>query len=238
MRMASVGHLIRDLLYPPNAGCIACGRLRVDEQRWGLCRDCAQTLAVLVPPFCPRCGKPGWMLTCPECAILPPDALDGMRSAYDYEGTAGALARALKYRSIAPAAQALADGMASMLPDGEVDALVPVPLHKSRQRRRGYNQSDILCDALSARIGVPVLHALRRARATRTQTRLSPGDRAQNVRGAFECAASTAGMRLLLIDDVLTTGATARACAAALKEGGVARVYLLTAARAGAHLDV
>lgn len=235
--MATAGALIRDLLYPRDAGCIACGRMRVDEAAWGLCHACAQALVPLEGPFCPRCGSPGWMLTCPECAIRPLDALDGSVAAYEYAGTAAALVRALKYRSIAPAVEALADGMASVAGDRAMDALVPVPLHRSRERRRGYNQSTLLSEAVSLRTGLPILHALLRERPTRTQTRLSHDERAQNVLGAFCCVQPVQGLRLLLIDDVLTTGATAVSCAAALVQGGAAEVRLLAAARAGAHTD-
>ncbi len=232
MRMASFRDGVTSLLYPGRAVCIACGALRVDHDRWPLCADCARALTPLAPPFCPVCGRPGWVMECPDCVTRPPDALDGRAAAFAYEKTARTLVRALKYHAVVPAAGALADGMLTVLPRGRYGALVPVPLYRTRERRRGFNQADALCRELSRETGLPVLKAVARERNTRTQTRLSREGRAENVRGAFRVCAPVTGLSLLLIDDVLTTGATALACAEALKEAGARRVFLLTAARA------
>lgn len=231
MRMAALGDLIGRLLYPPQAVCIACGRMRVDVPRYGLCAECAGQLQLPEPPFCPRCGRPGWAIECPDCLTEPLYALDGRRSAYPYAQTAQRLVSALKYQSVAMAAEALADGMAAIAPAG-MDMIVPVPLHSRRRRHRGYNQAEVLGRALACRMGLPVVDAVVRNRSTRTQTELSRTERAQNVSGAFSPLLDVAGRSILLVDDVLTTGATAEACAAALKEGGAKRVLLLTAARA------
>lgn len=235
--MQKILQKITSFLYPKDAICITCGALRVDNTAWSLCAACTEDLKPLEPPFCPRCGRPGWGMVCPECQMLPTDALDARCSGYFYDGTARKLVRALKYQGIAHAAEALADGMANVLPDGAFDALVPVPLHRSRQRVRGFNQAMLLSTALSKRTGLPVLEAVKRLRRTTTQTRLSRDMRAQNVAGAFEVHADVQGLSLLLIDDVLTTGATALACAGALKASGAARVVLWTAARADLSQD-
>lgn len=232
MRMAAIRALIARALYPENACCIVCGRLRVDDRAWALCEDCAAGLALLEGPFCPRCGAVGWAVECPDCAVRQPGAMDACLAAYPYEGVAGGLVRALKYSAVHAAAAALADGMAAVLADKGYDVLLPVPLHRGRQRQRGFNQADVLCRALSARTGMPIADALQRTRATRTQTELSLAGRAQNVRGAFEVTSPVKGMSILLVDDVLTTGATAGACAAALKDAGARRVALLAATRA------
>ncbi len=237
MHMAALRDSVRRLLYPDDAVCIACGALRVDDTERHLCRACAESLAPLAPPFCPRCGKSGWATECPDCLTRKPDALDTRASAYAYGGAARQLVRALKYSAVAPAADALAAAMVQALPIGRVDALVPVPLHRRRQRVRGFNQAALLCAALSAHTGLPVLDALIRPRATQTQTRLTREGRAENVRGAFEAALPVSGLSLLLVDDVLTTGSTAISCAEALKAAGAAWVILLTAANAHENGD-
>jgi ComF family protein len=122
------------------------------------------------------------------------------------------------------------------------DVIVPVPLHRRRKRERGYNQSALLAQQLGAAVQIPVrLDLLRRHRYTRSQTRLNPQQRSQNVHGAFSCAPqpgiaqAIAGRRLLLVDDVLTTGATLRECAQVLRDKGARSIWALTLARAVPH---
>ena len=119
--------------------------------------------------------------------------------------------------------------MAAALADGPFDALVPVPLHPKRLRERGFNQARALCDAVGRLRSLPVVEALWRERYTRTQTRLNADKRISNVRGAFVCRMDVRGMRLVLVDDVRTTGATARNCAETLLRAGAESVTLLTA---------
>ena len=132
-------------------------------------------------------------------------------AAFRHRGAARELVMQLKYRYCDEAADALALAMAQCVPLGRYDALVPVPLHARRQRTRGGNQAEILCRALSPRLGLPVLNLLTRVRETREQAR---------------------GLRLLIVDDVRTTGATARACAQALSQGGARKLGILTATAA------
>ena len=119
--------------------------------------------------------------------------------------------------------------------DERFDAVVPVPLHWRRQWDRGFNQADLLARYIAKRRGIPVLQALRRKRATETQAGLAGAGRRRNVAGAFVLrsgpSARLKGGKILLIDDVMTTGATASACASALKRGGARSVSLLTLAR-------
>ncbi len=237
MRMAEIRDRILALLYPPGACCIACGALRVDDPARALCKACLEKLVPLQPPFCPSCGQTGWAVLCPDCAAKKPDALDARAAAYPYADTGRALVRALKYGRVEAAAQALASGMLPLFPKEPIDGLVPVPLHKRRQRRRGFNQARSLCEALSRETGVPVLDALTRQKSTKTQTRLTREGRKENVQGAFQVRLPVDGLSLLLIDDVMTTGATAVSCAKALKEAGAARVKLLAAARAKLYRD-
>ena len=132
-----------------------------------------------------------------------------------------------------PLAKPLSDLLAAALPrEQRFDAVVAVPLHWRRKWDRGFNQSELLAQSIGRRCGVPVLHPVRRRRSTRAQAGLSNSRRRENVAGAFVAKPGRArGLRILLIDDVMTTGATASACAHALKRAGAKSVALLTLAR-------
>jgi ComF family protein len=139
-----------------------------------------------------------------------------------------------KYGRIKTLSRPLGDLLARAVPrDEPFDAIVPVPLHWRRRWQRGFNQSDLLARGLSRRLGVPLIQALRRTRATGVQAGLSNTGRRRNVAAAFRCThpRRVNGRRILLIDDVMTTGSTAAACALALKRAGAGRVTLLTVAR-------
>ena len=147
-----------------------------------------------------------------------------MLAAYTYCGVARSLGTALKYRGRRSAARLLAEGLcrAHRLP--AIDGVVPVPLHRRRQLARGYNQSQLLARVLAEHLGVPVVEALRRVRRTRSQTQLAAPARWGNVRGAFAARRSRRqschGRRWLLVDDVVTTGATLAECVATLHRAG------------------
>jgi ComF family protein len=167
--------------------------------------------------------------------------LRGFDAAYcfgSYEGVLRKLIHLYKYACIKTLSRPLAGMLARALPrDERFDAVVPVPLHWRRRWSRGFNQSALLARAVADRAGIPYLQALRRTRATSVQAGLSNTLRRKNVASAFRVrsmggfADELPGRRILLIDDVLTTGATAASCAAALKRGGAERVALLTVAR-------
>jgi ComF family protein len=151
-----------------------------------------------------------------------------------YEGPLRSLIHLFKYAGMKPLARTLAGFMEQALPvDERYDAVVPVPLHWRKQWERGYNQAELLARHMAKRRGVPLVKALRRKRPTAIQASLAVAGRRRNVAGAFltRPQASLAGKRILLIDDVMTTGATASACAVALKRGGAKSVSLLTLAR-------
>jgi ComF family protein len=124
-------------------------------------------------------------------------------------------------------------------PDQSFDAIVPVPLHWRRQWQRGFNQSELLANGVAKRLGIPSIKALRRVRPTQTQAGLSNAGRRKNVAAAFRIRrrCSVKGKRILLIDDVMTTGSTAAACALALKRAGATKVVLLTIARVDRSMD-
>jgi ComF family protein len=155
-----------------------------------------------------------------------------------YEGPLRKLVHLFKYSGMKPLARMLAGYMERAIPvDERFDAIVPVPLHWRRQWERGFNQSALLADHIAKRRGIPMVNALRRKRATATQAGLASAGRRRNVASAFDLRVKgnkdprLAGRKILLIDDVMTTGATASACASVLKRGGAKSVSLLTLAR-------
>jgi ComF family protein len=155
-----------------------------------------------------------------------------------YEGSLRSLIHLFKYSGMKPLARPLAAYLERAIPvDEHFDAVVPVPLYWRRQWSRGFNQAELLGRLVAKRRGIPVWNALRRKRATATQAGLANAGRRRNVAGAFVVkgnpgfAEKLAGKKILLIDDVMTTGATASACAVALKRGGARSISLLTLAR-------
>jgi len=162
----------------------------------------------------------------------------GFDAAYSwgaYEGRLRDLIHLFKYGGIRPLGKVLGEWMALAMPREErFDRIVPVPLHWVKRCRRGFNQSELLARAIARRYGMPVSPVLRRVRATAVQAGLSHSARRANVEGAFRVrrGVSLEGLRVLLVDDVMTTGATASACARALKQAGARYVAVLTLARA------
>ena len=156
-----------------------------------------------------------------------------------YEGTLRELIHLFKYGRMKPLAGTLAGYLASALPrDQQFDAVVPMPLHWRRRWQRGFNQSELLARRTARRCGIPMVNAVRRTRATAAQAGLSNARRRENVTGAFHVKKpnTVEGRRILLIDDVMTTGATASACALALKRAGAGSVTLLALARVDRRL--
>jgi ComF family protein len=156
-----------------------------------------------------------------------------------YEGTLLELIHLFKYGRMKPLARTLSANLALALPrDEKFDVVVPMPLHWRRKWQRGFNQAELLARPTARRCGIPVTNAVRRIRSTSAQAGLSNAQRRENVAGAFRIRNRRAieGRRVLLIDDVMTTGATASACALALKRGGAASVTLLALARVDRRL--
>ncbi|MGC9359005.1 MAG: ComF family protein [Anaerolineae bacterium] len=217
-----------DLLFPPH--CVACGGLG----SW-FCDDCISKIQMQLPPLCVACGKPlATGGTCRRCQ-RDPLPLDGLRSVARYEAPLREAIHALKYEGVrvlaAPLGELMADYLTQLGLPAEV--LVPVPLHRSRERQRGYNQSRLLAHAVAQRLGIPVVEALVRERNTPAQVHLSRHERFANVQGAFRATdADLHSKRVLLIDDVCTTGATLAACAQALTPSRVRSIWALTLARA------
>ncbi len=228
-----------DLLYPRR--CIGCGASSPETFRY-VCWECWSAAARVEAPFCELCGDPvagavDHHFTCYSCSAKKP-AFDGARSAARYDGVVGEALRQLKYEKalwLAPDLSGLLfNCIEAEYPGLRFDFLLPVPLHHVRRRARGFNQSAVLARALGRRMGCPSMPGmLRRIRPTISQTNLTANDRLSNVASAFQYGREKwlAGRRILLVDDVMTTGATVNACAKTLKKGGAASVHVITVAR-------
>lgn len=219
-----------------------CAACREPVEDAGLCAACWAKLSFIAPPYCERLGlpfayDPGPGVLCAE-AIADPPAYRRARAAVRYDDVARKLVHAFKYGDRLDLVPIMGRWMANagreLLRDA--DALVPVPLHWRRQWMRRYNQSALLAEALAKASGVPVAHlALKRIKATPHQVGLSRSARSLNVQGAFRVPPdrriAVADRNIVLIDDVLTSGATADACARALLRAGAAAVDVLVFAR-------
>ena len=243
-----IPHAFFSLIFPDD--CRICNRALTKWTRIPVCGECLRAPAPLdADYFCAVCNTPflnPWPLdeagVCAACR----SGLRGFDHAASfgaYDGPLRSLIHLFKYAGMKPLAPTLAAYLGRALAvDEHYDAVVPVPLHWKKRWSRGYNQSDLLARFVARKRGIPVWNALRRKRATATQAGLTNAGRRRNVAGAFvvkrsrRVAAKLTGKRILLIDDVMTTGATASACAAALKRGGAASVSLITLARVDRRL--
>jgi ComF family protein len=219
--------------------CPACRDLVTDS---GVCPACWSKLAFISAPYCPRLGIPFAYDPGPGIlsmqAIADPPAYQRARAAVRYDDVAAKLVHAFKYGDRLDLAPLLGRWMARAGKDlfAGADALVPVPLHWRRLWARRFNQSAALAEAIARESGIAVAHAaLRRVKPTVQQVGLSRAERATNVQGAFRVdpsgKAEVTGRRLIVIDDVLTSGATSDACARALLRAGAAQVDVLVFAR-------
>jgi ComF family protein len=190
----------------------------------------------LVPPFCPRCGRPQASgIICPSCWQRPTE-IDGIRSSFRFDEVVRKSIHELKYRNLKAISPCLAELLADYLRENPLpgEALVSVPLHPRRLRERGYNQSDLLARELGKRIGLPVIEdCLIRIKQAQPQVRaVDVEERRRNVADAFVCRDERVNRKqIILIDDVCTSGATLESCAAALKNRGATSVWGLTLAR-------
>ena len=222
-----------ELLYPP--ACIACAK--VLAVRTAFCETCDLAVERLPTARCRTCAEPGTFPrhTCTRCHDAPPPFTRAW-AAFAHEGPVARAIHRFKYEDHPELAPALAELLASECRQFLARAppvLVALPLHDKRFRERGYDQAWLLVQALARATGREALpDVLLRARETRRQVGLSEAERALNVAQAFRATASAPGREFLLVDDVLTTGATVRAAAEALQAAGAARIEVLTLARA------
>jgi ComF family protein len=236
----TVLHALLDLVLAPV--CLGCdGRIAVGDSARLVCRRCRSRLRAPPAPVCPRCGAPRRMtgidtdsFLCPECRDWP-DALRFARSACLLEPPADRLVHQLKYRGWRALGAPLGERMATVRWPAEAHepaVIAAVPTTDRRRRERGYNQAQLIADGLARATSRQTVPLLRRVSGTMTQTALQPAARAANVAGAFAPAADAAGLHVILVDDVLTTGATAAECAGVLAAAGACCVRLITFVRA------
>jgi ComF family protein len=228
----AAGRWALDFALPPR--CAGCGSIVADTHSF--CPDCWKQLEFLGSGGCETCGMPlqsTELATCAACLARPP-RIARTRAAVTYDDLPRSLAIRLKYGRKVAVAKTMARYMAPLVSKGPDFLLVPVPLHRTRLWSRGFNQSALVAGELSRQLRIPAnAFALRRVRRTPPLKGMSALQRRKAVAGAFQVRdkALIAGKTVVLIDDVLTTGSTAEACARALKRGGAARVELVSFAR-------
>lgn len=228
--------------------CVACDQLtgggRSEEEL--VCPRCWARVRLLPHPRCERCGQPLAEGTCAWCELLPQYVRACRSVCWVPDGCGGAIVHALKYGGWMKLADPMGLRMARTEWPADVvaerAALIPVPLARERQRERGYNQSELLARVIGGIWSLSVWpDVLQRRRKTRTQTRLTPGERLVNVAGAFAVAAgSEANLRrahVILVDDVVTTASTLNACAGALYDAGARIISYVTFGRARSASD-
>ena len=230
---------ILDIFLPPR--CIKCGKIISGDI--GVCEDCFRELTFIGKPYCKKCGYPFHEehlprnFLCPRCNGGQNKIFRYMRSAVCYDEASKPLILSLKFMDKTDNAIVLARWLAHAgadIFDSGVDVLVPVPLHYRRLLKRKYNQSGLLAKELSKLTGIEVDYQnLVKHKHTKPQVEFSGKERLKNVKGCFSLKdkSKIKGKRVVLIDDVLTTGATLKECALALKQGGARSVDALTVAR-------
>src|SRR5918912_892239 len=208
--------------------CVGCERRASDV----LCRDCFDALPRVGSPVCGRCGLPTAFATfiCEECKNVD-FGFASARAPLKYDGVGKKIVHVLKYRGYKRVVGRLAAPlMLQVLDNPRFDAVVPVPLHRSRLRKRGFNQAELLARGVAEKINATVSDTLKVVRSTRDQVELSAAQRRANVAGAYRVGGRLRG-RILLVDDVFTTGATMSACAASLVRAGAQEVHALSLCR-------
>lgn len=238
---------ILDFIYPQH--CAVCKKHLKREER-DVCEACWNSLVTLPDPFCPYCKSfvehgvnPGEEIKCSLCVSTGKTIEDHkialVRSLGRFDDYYKELIHRFKYGKKIPLGKRLAQRLGETI-NGDSDLktrnscfLIPVPLHKSRYRERGFNQSEIIAEEISKIIGLSVLkNVLKRKKNTKDQTNLSPQQREENVRGAFVVSQPEMinGKNIILVDDVITTGATLNECARMLKQAGAERILGITIA--------
>jgi competence protein ComFC len=230
---------LSSLFYPPL--CVVCSS-NIDGREY-LCESCRGRAPRITPPFCAKCSEPfsGALTQTFSCANCEHRTLhfDAAVAAYRSRGLVRKLVHEFKYGQQRHLRHPLAEWLREAISDPRLhgrrfDLIVPVPLHPTRERERGFNQATLLAELLARHVAVPLRAVLERTRYTITQTAYDRAERMENLHDAFRLRkkANVRELHVLLIDDVLTTGSTLSECARVLKEAGAVSVYAATAARA------
>lgn len=234
--LKSIARSLLSLLYPPS-----CALCEAELPQWDgqvcLCSACRAVLPRLVAPWCERCGEPlegDWADLCARCAggELP---FERLRSFGSYQGNLAELIRAFKFGGERALAGELADYLLELAAhDPQISgaqAITFVPMTARARRARGFNQTELLARRLGRRLELPVIKVLAKLRETRLQVELGGRERRENLSGAFAARHDPRYEKILLIDDVYTTGATLAECSQALAIAGYSQIYALTLAR-------
>lgn len=232
-----MGENLLDLVFPPPPNCPFCGKIIRDTDGFVICRCCLDKISIIEKPICERCGRPlrnGASAPCRECRETPLFYRQS-RSVGLYRDYFRTLILALKYHArpelAGPLGQMLSARLEAEPELRKVDAVVPIPLHPDRLLRRGYNQAELIAYPVAERYRIPLYtEAIERERKTELQSKLSRESRQTNVEGAFRVTQPglIRGKRLLLVDDILTTGYTASECARVLLVAGAAWIGVIT----------
>lgn len=225
-----------DVILPPI--CHVCHSFIPNAGTLHICPSCRDLLPLVSSPLCPICGVPfagsGSDHRCGECLTHPPH-FDTAQAHFLYEGAIRDLIHSFKYNQLThlryPLALLALEGIHHV---HDPQLIIPVPLHRSRLRQRGFNQAVLLGKVLSSQLSLPMMpDALIRTRPTEPQIDLSAAERRLNVKGAFSVSkpGAVAGKRILLLDDIMTTGSTMNECARELKNAGATMVIASTIAR-------
>ena len=215
------------------SSCVLCG---ADSGIFPVCPACAADLPHLPANRCPQCAEPTTHgERCGRCLAHPP-AFDDTAALYIYDFPLDRLVHALKYGHQLALANWFGQALAALLADRQFDRLIPLPLHRLRLQERGFNQSAEIARALGKSLALPLdLRSLQRQRETRPQAELPLKERTGNLRGAFACSQDLSGENVLLVDDVMTSGATLDEAARVLKIHGTSQVTVAVVGRALRH---
>ncbi|NLI60463.1 MAG: ComF family protein [Clostridiales bacterium] len=240
MSLQEVWQSFLDIIYPRDIRCPICGVKRDDMLSWGVCQSCQSRLPFIEPPICPKCGR--MMLIdnrlCLDCQQANHAFYKGI-SIFEFSTEVKGLIHRYKYRG----EKHLSIPMIHWMMEGlkvyrwDFDIIVPVPLHPSRERQRGFNQAKILAQGLSKNTDIPLdSKSLIRVKNTPHQTKLNRQERKRNLQYAFRVKETDGKLKvfqdkvILLVDDVYTTGSTADQCSRVLLDSGASKVYLITLA--------
>lgn len=225
---------LMDVLIPP--ACLVCAT-RIEDQKQVLCSDCEAKIAMISSAVCPVCGSEIQKFPCEVC--LEEDfAFDSARSLFKYQTPVQELIHQLKYNGYVSPAGYFALPLAEMIEMDENlqdnDYICAVPLHPVRKRERGYNQSDLIAFATAQLVGLPYRNPVSRCVNTLSQTTLNKAHRIKNLNSAFvvKDASEVLGKKIILVDDVFTTGSTLNEIAKTLRSAGAERITAITVARA------